>query len=396
MVTNSSNTQVPAKIMIFSASLAAGGAERFAVNLATHFNSQGMCVCSVSIQDVDSDFYTLPDGIIRRCLQRGNQVQIGSQLKRICRLVLSLRNVISEIKPDYLISISTIQNVIAIFASFGKPVRVIASERTSLGSCSQTGPWALLRRSIYRFAAAHVAQTSDAAEWLKRHAMARKVFIIPNMVTWPIPTIQPVISPEQWIKPGARLILAVGNIYPLKGFDLLIQAFVMVVHDHPDWHLAIVGSRDANENTVQALESLVVSNGLQTRIVFPGKVGNIADWYSRADLFVLSSRREGFPNALMEAMAAGCAAIAYDCPTGPREIIDDGINGLLVPPENIEALAQALHQLMRDDSIRNKMADNATQVRETYSMNFIMRQWEVVLQAANRDQPSPTLHPCNN
>ncbi len=379
--------------MVFSASLAAGGAERFAVNLVTHFKHRCESAFFVTIHDKSSDFFTLPDGIIRRTLDQRKRGQRCGQLKRILCLVLSLRRQLSEIKPDYLISISTIQNVIAILASLGKPVRVIASERTSLlDSGSQKGLWALFRRYTYRFADAHVAQTADAADWLRLYAKASNVFIIPNMVTWPIPITQPVIPPIKWIKPESRLILAVGNIYPLKGFDLLIQAFALVFHDHPDWLLAIVGGRDDKENTIIILENLVAISGMQERVIFPGKVGNIADWYSRADLFVLSSRREGFPNALLEAMAAGCACISFDCPTGPRHIIEDGINGLLVTPENINAMAQALSQLMRDDATRQKMADNASHIRELYSIDRIMRQWESVLQASDL-KPAPPLLP---
>ncbi|MFY9175634.1 MAG: glycosyltransferase, partial [Peptococcia bacterium] len=100
----------------------------------------------------------------------------------------------------------------------------------------------------------------------------------------------------------------------------------------------------------------------------------------KADLFVLPSRYEGFPNALLEAMACGCAVIAADCPSGPAEIIHDGVNGLLVPREDITALSAAMDRLMHDDSIRQRLSGQALKVKETFSQGEIMNRWDALIQ----------------
>ena len=102
------------------------------------------------------------------------------------------------------------------------------------------------------------------------------------------------------------------------------------------------------------------------RIFFPGDVGNVEDWYKRADLFILSSRYEGFPNVLLEAMASGCPSIAFDCDTGPREIIENGINGFLIPRENIEKLEIAMKELIFDEKLRKKFATEALRLKKNF------------------------------
>src|SRR5690606_13846874 len=108
----------------------------------------------------------------------------------------------------------------------------------------------------------------------------------------------------------------------------------------------------------------------------PGHVGNVAHWYERADLFVLSSRAEGFPNVLVEAMASGCAVVATRCDAGPAEIVRDGEDGLLVAPNDIDALAGALDALMGDDALRKRLARRATEARHRFAEDAILDRWE--------------------
>jgi len=119
---------------------------------------------------------------------------------------------------------------------------------------------------------------------------------------------------------------------------------------------------------------------LETRVHLPGQAGNVSNWYQRADLYVMSSRHEGFPNTLIEAMAYGCAVVSYDCDTGPRDIIRHGDDGLLVGPVgDVPALASTLDQLMLDDEARQRMGQKAIDVRERYSVENVLRMWERVI-----------------
>jgi len=124
------------------------------------------------------------------------------------------------------------------------------------------------------------------------------------------------------------------------------------------------------------LEAQVRDASLGSRVFLPGRVGNVGEWYARADLYVMSPRFEGFPNALVEAMAYGLPVVSFDCDTGPRDIIIHGVNGLLVPPENVVGLTEALEQLMGDAALRQCFAMRAVEVRERFSMMRIAAVWE--------------------
>jgi glycosyltransferase involved in cell wall biosynthesis len=160
-----------------------------------------------------------------------------------------------------------------------------------------------------------------------------------------------------------------------KSVDRLLDAFSSIAPAHPLWDLVVLGEGPLRA----ALEAQVQKLGLQGRVGLPGRVGNVGDWYARADLYVLSSRVEGFPNTLGEAMAHGCAAVSYDCDTGPRDIIRDGVDGLLVRPVgDVRALAAALGALMADDAQRARMGKQAVDVRERYSMKTVLAKWDAL------------------
>jgi glycosyltransferase involved in cell wall biosynthesis len=110
-----------------------------------------------------------------------------------------------------------------------------------------------------------------------------------------------------------------------------------------------------------------------------GNQKNIFEWYRRASIFVLSSRKEGFGNVLIEAMAMGCAVVSFDCPYGPAEIIKDGIDGILVENQNTRRLSQAIQKLIEDEELRSTLANEAIKVRERYSIDKIANEWESLI-----------------
>ena len=137
------------------------------------------------------------------------------------------------------------------------------------------------------------------------------------------------MKPDSVCRPGRKVLLAVGRLEVEKGFDWLIDAFSALATKYPEWDLVILG-----EGSLRAtLEKQVQTSGLARRVFLPGRVGNVGDWYERANLYVMSSRFEGFGNTLGEAMAYGLPAVSFDCETGPRNIIRHETDGLLVPLE---------------------------------------------------------------
>jgi glycosyltransferase involved in cell wall biosynthesis len=172
-------------------------------------------------------------------------------------------------------------------------------------------------------------------------------------------------------------LLGVGRLTEQKGFDLLISTFARLAARHPDWDLIILGEGPSRPQ----LEDLVRSHNLSERIFLPGQAGNIAEWYRAAEIYAMSSRFEGFPNTLAEALAHGLPAVSFDCDTGPRDIIRHQVDGLLVPAGDEDALAAALSRLMNNAALRQQFAMRAVEARERFSMERIAGMWEEVFGA---------------
>ena len=181
--------------------------------------------------------------------------------------------------------------------------------------------------------------------------------VLPNPVMLPLPSKPPVLDPGDLIDPERKLLLTVGRLDPPKRQDLLIQAFADAVAS--DWELVVLGEGPSRLE----LEALTAKLGLAGRVRLPGFAGNLADWYIRADLFVLPSSYEGFPNALLEAAAHGTASIAFDVKAGPRDILGaDCERGLLLPDDGtpLRHLADALKHLTQDHTARMELAARRT------------------------------------
>jgi glycosyltransferase involved in cell wall biosynthesis len=235
--------------------------------------------------------------------------------------------------------------------------------------------WLRLRRWAYPQASKVVALTSGTSAWLGEHVPGCRLAVIPNAVRWPLQNTEPLLAlPE---KGDRQRLLAVGRLHPHKGFDLLIRAFQMVAHYFPTWDLVILGEGDCRDQLQQQIDEA----GLGERVSLPGRVGNIGDWYAQSDLYVLSSRVEGLSNTLIEAMASGLAPVAFDCETGPREIIRNGIDGVLVnPAEDVEALAAHLSDMMAHEVQRLAYAKRAVDVRDRFSVARVMTLWRQVFE----------------
>lgn len=156
------------------------------------------------------------------------------------------------------------------------------------------------------------------------------------------------------------VVVAAGRLTRQKGFDILLDAFAEL--QTTSARLVILGEGPDRA----ALEAQAESLGLANRVLLPGFVASPRDWYAQASLFVLSSRWEGFGHVLVEAMAAGLPALASDCPHGPRDIIDSGRTGLLVPPDSAEALSAAIDRLLQDTPLAQKLAAAGREAATAY------------------------------
>ncbi len=358
------------RTLIFIHSLHGGGAERVAVDLAGHWAAAGREV--MILTQAEGDAYPVPAGVQRRAL--GTDGGGGGGLRGILdnlRRVRALRAVIRDFKPEIVLGMMTTSSILAVLAAWGLPAKVIATEHTHPPSQQLSGMWQRLRRLTYPRAARVVALTRGTADWLARHVPGSRLAVIPNPVHWPLPRSEPRLPPPA--VPGRHYLLGVGRLHPDKGFDVLIDAYARLAGRFPDWDLLILGEGDERARLAAQAEAA----GLAGRVYMPGRGGNVADWYESADLYVLSSRFEGLSNTLLEAMASGLAPVSFDCDTGPREIVREGVDGLLVRPVGqADALADALAGLMSDPQARARLAAEAVTTRERFSAARVLGLWQ--------------------
>ena len=166
-----------------------------------------------------------------------------------------------------------------------------------------------------------------------------------------------------------------GRLTRQKGFDVLLEAFARCNPQNRDWCLIILGEGEERSR----LEALALRLGIESAVKFPGYVPEATRVLRDGDLFVLPSRYQGFPNALLEAMACGLPVISTDCPSGPSAIVRHGIDGLLIPPEDVVALSTAMCQLFATPDDRKRLASRAVEVVERFSLSTVMRSWDELL-----------------
>ena len=359
-----------AKIVLHIHDLGLGGAERIALKWIAWLQDMGHEVTLLLGFPPDEVFFQAPPGL--QVVTRPN----GSK-ELTWRW---LRSYLAKYPPDLAIGVSTRPSINLLLANVGKPWRVIVAEVNYPPAKTLPLSWWILRKILYPRAALHQVQTLRIGQWLEDSGLVSHWRIVSNPVEWPLPIQEPIIAPELCLPEKAKVVLAVGTKPYQKGFDRLLKAFSLLANDHPNCWLVIAGVDQSHPYLRQAFADHV--NG-QSRRLLISRVGNVGDWYERADLFVLSSRFEGCPNVLMEAMASGTACLAIDCPTGPRELIQDGVNGELLP-ENADAqkLGNTIATLIENPLKLEGFGREARRIRELYSPSVVRKQFEDVVQQA--------------
>lgn len=356
------------KIAFVLAGLSAGGAERVITKLAGEALYRGWDVTIITFDLPDDPiFHALDPRVKLQRLGLPAQVTRSAAVVTMVRRFWRLRQAIYG-QYDVIISFLTKINVLTLFASAGSKVPVIVSERNNPDRQTSHPLWRLALHRLYPRAAAIVMLTNRGRERLKP-AERERAIVIPN----PIPML-----PFRPRTDGPPQLVAVGRLNEQKGFDLLIAAFAQVADRFPEWKLIIYG--EGGERS--ALEKQVQSHGLAGRVSLPGTTKAHGEWIEAANLFVLSSRYEGFANVIGEAMQAGLAVIAYDCDFGPSDMIEHDVSGILVPPENVEKLGKALAEMMSNPDRRQQIGHGATQRVELFNERAVLSRWMHAIEAA--------------
>jgi glycosyltransferase involved in cell wall biosynthesis len=352
-------------------SLGAGGAERVVTLLANDWSVNAHDVTLITFDTTGTEpFFALHPGVGLRELgapseSSGAAGKLGANIARVSRL----RSVLRDLHPEMVVAFMTEANVIALWACQGLGVPVVISERNQPDRPGLGKVHKLARRLTYPKARAIVVQTHAIASWAEARFRV-PVHVIPNPVRLDAGEARREQRGVQWL-------MSLGRLTHQKGFDVLIRSFSALASKHPTWRLAIYG-----EGPDRAyLERLRAESGCEDRIILPGLVKDSAGALSKASLFVLPSRFEGYPNVLLEALASGIPAVATACPGGTAEILANGVYGMLVPPDDICAITIALDAMMSAPSLRKSYASRARSAVEGLDVAIIGRRWLDLIRA---------------
>jgi glycosyltransferase involved in cell wall biosynthesis len=365
----SSNVDSPGRsLVLVIGSLEGGGAERQMSDMANYWVAKGWKVVLATWSGpAVIDFYPLDARVSRVSLAGPTESAAGGMSRIHVNLgrALRLRRLLKSTEPHAVLSFMTESNLLTILAGIGLKQRVVVSERVQ-PAMHNSFPWTwrALRRVLYAWADAVVAQTSDAARWLERNCRAR-VVVIPN-------ALRALPEPREGRE---NLIVAVGRLTRQKGFDVLLRAFAHIAPNFKDWRLAIIGEGVERRSLAALSEELL----LAARVTFVGQTSDVVAWMSRAGLVVQPSRFEGFPNVVLESMGLGAAVISSNCASGPADLIEDGVNGRLVAVDDVGSLARVMAQLMSSPEERARLGRAATAVRERFRQDAVMERWETCL-----------------
>lgn len=362
-----------------------GGTIRAALNLAGYLAERGYEVQIISaMRTRDKPFFEFPAGVEVTALDdrrrkapapRGLHKllrSLGSALMHPCDLAASSFSLWSDVmlvrllrrRTGFLVTTRPGFNLIA--AQLKPPGLItIGQEQMNLRVHG-----ARLRRAMVRgyrgLDALAVLTESDMRSYAQRLNGRARLERIPNTVR----DLGPAKADLE-----AEVVITAGRLTRQKGYDLLIPAWRSVADRHPDWRLRIFGSGESRES----LQALIEEHRLTDVVTLEGPARSLGDEMTAASVYVLSSRFEGLPLVLLEAMSKGMAAVSFDCPTGPSDVIDDHRNGILVPPRDVDALAAGILELIEDPELRRRCGAAAVETARDYTMDAVGPRWEALM-----------------
>ena len=350
-------------IVLFISALRKGGAERVMVNLADYLHRNGVRVTLVT-QYICEEEYALPAGIPRILSEITPQEETGSRIGDFLARYRKLRRIFMELAPDCILSFIGKNNIMTLLCTRFTGIPAVVSVRGEPKSEYYNFPMRFLAKTLFACAAGVIVQTGAARDFFPP-VIRKKAVILKN------PLNPAFVRERRTERPDGRIV-SVGRVDANKNHALILRAFARIAPEFPDTSLVIYGDGEKRRELIGKAQEL----GLSNRVQFPGAVSDVAEKIRTASAFVLSSGHEGMPNALIEAMCLGIPSISTDCPCGgPRELIEDGVNGYLIPVGDEEALADRLRRIFSDEEGAERMGKQAALLLEEYRPERVNAEW---------------------
>lgn len=337
-----------------------GGTERMAAWLANTLCSKHQ-VSILSLRLNGGEVFFSLEGAVHHQVLPAFPGKLGI-LKQICWI----HRYIKENRIDRVLNVDVGMGFYGILAAKGTRAKTITWEHGNFYNNWGSRLFPYMRRFAARHSDAVVVLTErDRENYLKNISHCTPLHVIPNPAEPQVHTFDPT----------SKTILSVGHLLENKGYHRAVEMAAKLLPQHPDWQWVICGEGPERAR----LEAQISEARLEKQVKLPGLIRDLEPMYSHAAMLVMTSDMEGLPMVLLEAKAHGLPLLAFDIMTGPSDIIDDGINGFLVKPFDLEDMADKLRQLMEDDALRCRMSQNAAVGMEKFSEETIIDKWQKLL-----------------
>ena len=359
------------KIAFHLNSLQQGGAERVVSNLANRFAKEGYEVV-IATEWYGTDEFALDQKVRRVHVGLTKEDENRSRISKMLRRIWYLRRFMKKEKPDVVVAFTRGVLYRALAAGIGTGIPVVISVRTDPVGHYDKKADKLRIPLLFPHAAGCVFQTEGAKAFFAPYLQDNSRIILnplnPKYVGVPEPAVR------------TKDVVQSGRLVDFKNQPMLIRAFLKVHEKHPDYTLKIYGP-DSKDGTKEILESIIHENHAEDFVKLMGGSNTLEKDLADAALYAFSSDWEGLPNALMEAMALGLPVVSTDCPCGgPKTLIEDGVNGLLVPIMDEKAMTDGILRLIEDRELAERLGREARKISERANEDAVFEQWQTYLQ----------------
>lgn len=357
-------------LVIVVPSLGPGGAERFVVNMANHYVTKTKVVI-VGLYKNEKLYYHIDSKVVIEYCSTTYSPSSGffSAIWSNIKQIKTLYSICKNYNATSIVSFTTSANVLSIIVSKFLNLNIIISERANPYIYKPNKLWSVLRSMFYKYSNRLIVQTNFSKVFFENYINKEKIEVLPNMVNPQFAILRSKYNQSN------RVILTVGRLDDNKAQDVLIKAFAKSKLHLSDWKLGIVGDGE-NRNKYQDLVSRLK---IENEVFFVGNSNSVHEYYNKAGMFAFTSKSEGFPNAVLEALYFGIPTISSDCESGPRDLIKNGENGYLFEVGNIEELSEKLTSLALNQTLRERFSEAAIKSTKINEVQYIMPMWDKLI-----------------